>query len=104
MASYVRPCWIKPDGEIVLCLNWNDHLHTAAAAFPESVQPEGAAVDAGWLKVFRVGDEPWFVAKSLTRQQREVVEGPCFGLIADEVADDARACFLSWRSMGRCTA
>jgi hypothetical protein len=98
-----RPCWIKPDGEMIPCPNWNDHLHVAALVFPDAKQPEGAAVDAGWLKVFRCDDSYCFLGKPLTTRQRETVE-EMFHIAADDVEDEAIQFRRTWTRYGRCRA
>ena len=97
----IRPCWIKPDGEVVLCPNWGDHVREAWKAFPEPSDSEAAAVSRGWLKVYREGGGLQFVGQKFTPAQRNVIEGPLFGLIADEVEEEAASARRFWESTGR---
>lgn len=102
-SSNLRPCWIKPNGEVILCINWNDHLHEAAKAFPDTdLPPEGAAVDAGWLKVFRCDDSMCFVGGNLTTSQRREIEK--YDLDADDVEDQAIQNRNFWRRQNHCSA
>lgn len=108
MSTTIRPCWIKPDGTIIPCVNWNDHLHEAMQEFPDATWPEGAAVDAGWLKVFNCGrfdnaGTASYCGKPLTHRQRDVVE-EAFGLIWSEVEESAVDQYRWWRKRGECVA
>ena len=98
-----RPGWIKPDGEFIPCPNWNDHLHTAALVFPDSAQPEGAAVDAGWLKMYRCDETIMFVGKPLTPKQRRTVED-LFHVAADDAEEEAVSSWRYWQRVHRCSA
>ena len=97
----IRPCWIKPDGEVVLCPNWGDHAREAWKAFPGSADSEAVAVSQGWLKAYKQAGEITFVGVRLTAAQRDTIEGPLFGLIADEVEEDAVSAWRFWQNVGR---
>lgn len=92
----LRPCWIKPDGEMIPCPNWGDHVHYAHAELGDETDEEieTYACRKGWLKVFSLINGIAFVGQKFTRQQREVVER--FGHVADDIEEDA---ISYWRYM-----
>ena len=96
----IRNCWLLPCGEIRLTPNWGDHIAEARKSFPDAIDPEAPAIAAGWLKVYREGDGIQFVGQKLTPQQREAIEGPLFGLIADDVEADATGNWRFWQTFG----
>ena len=99
----VRSCWIKPDGEELPCPNWNDHLHIASVFFGDSKQgPEGDAVDAGWIKVFRLDDGVEYVGGEFTSAQRDTLHR--LRVNVDEAQDTAIANRNYWRRNSRCSA
>lgn len=88
---YLRPCWIKPDGEVILCLNW-DHVFQAGIAFPEATgDVELVAVRAGWFKIFGDGEDMDLLGTGLTSAQRRVIEG--WGHDADSFEEKAKRAF-----------
>ena len=97
----IRNCWLLPCGEIRLTPNWGDHIAEARKFFPDAIDPEFPAITAGWLKVYRVAGEVKFGGQKLTPEQREVIEGPLFGLIADDVEADAVGSWRYWQTFGK---
>lgn len=83
-----RPCWIKPCGEIILCPNWNDHLHEAAKEFPDASQPEGEAMCNGWLKMTGPSGGFLCAGKAFTHRQRKTL-ADVFLLDSDEIEEEA---------------
>ncbi len=92
MESRWRPCWIKPNGKVVPCPNWGDHMNTAGEEFPESGDPEEAALRAGWFKAFRLDDAFSFSCKKVTDAQRDTITD-LFRGDPDAVTDEAEAAF-----------
>ena len=64
-----HPSWLTPDGEWIACPNW-EHAYEASKRFPDSTDPECAAIHAGWLKIYGNG----FIGKPLTGLQKEALE------------------------------
>lgn len=98
-----RPGWVKPDGEFIQCVNWNDHMHEASKVFSDSLQPEGDAVDAGWLKMYRCDETIMFVGKPLTPSQRRTIED-LFHIAADDADEEAVSSWRYWQRACRCSA